>query len=209
MKGRRFSSLIKYNIHSEQKTTLEENRRELKLKRKLGKDWCIYITDKELNGQKISGDESGSFLEETSVFVENTKLVLFINGERKELAPFGKMNYIWPSISPDKSKLLFTCAGKGTFISDLNGKIISELGYANFPSWSPDGNWILYMTDYDDGVKVTSSDIGIFSINTKVKFELTETADEIEMYPNWGSSNQEVVYNTLSGQIRKITLKFN
>lgn len=47
------------------------------------------------------------------VNIENRQLVLYRNGERKEISPNGKdCSYLWPSISPDGTKLLYKVAGK-------------------------------------------------------------------------------------------------
>ena len=140
------------------------------------------------------------------VFIENSKIALYINGEKRILTPLGEGNYIWPSISPDKSKLLFTLAGKGTFISDLEGKIISQIGYANAPKWSSDSKWIIYMDDKDNGENVTSSDIYISSLDSKTKIKITDTSDKIEMYPEINQAGNKIVCNTYDGQILLIEL---
>ena len=97
---------------------------------------------------------------------------------------------------------------KGTYVSNLEGKILTKLGYANYPSWSPDGNWILFMKDIDDGVKVISSDLYIADLKGGKYFNLTMNGENISLYPKWGSSNTEIFYNTDKGQIRKIKLNY-
>lgn len=139
--------------------------------------------------------------------IEHQKIALYINGEKKILAPLGEGNYIWPSVSPDGTKLLFTRAGKGTYVSDLQGNIQANLGYANAPQWSPDGKWILFMKDYDNGTDVTSSDIFAYNLLSSQTTQLTDTKDIHEMYPQWSSDGQKVIFNSADGKIFLMELK--
>ncbi|MGE5497446.1 MAG: TolB family protein [Syntrophothermus sp.] len=138
--------------------------------------------------------------------IEHQKIALYINGQKKVLSPLGEGNYIWPSVSPDGTRLLFTFAGKGSYISDLNGNILLDLGYANAPGWSPDGRWVIYMNDHDNGIKVTSSDIFAANAVTGSRIQLTSTGDIHEMYPAWNNGSN-VVFNSSDGKIFIMQLK--
>lgn len=208
VKGKRFSSVMSYDLAAKKSVVLDEDIRDLKICRNTNKRTDNYIKENNLHpisNQKTLQKNNSS---EPLVSIENSKIVLYENNEKHILEPLGKGNYIWPSISPDKTKLLFTYAGKGTFISDLKGKILVEFGHANYPSWSPDGNWIVFMKDFDDGTIITSSDIFIADSKGSKFFNLTENRGDISIYPKWGNSNTEIFYNTQNGQIRKIKLKY-
>ena len=158
---------------------------------------------------KVSNSLAKSGNSETLVYIDNSKIVIVTDGVESVIDPLGTGNYLWPSVSPDGSKLLFTKAGSGTFISDLKGNILNELGDLHYPVWAKDGQWVLYMNDKDDGVKFVSSDIEMINVNTLEKINLTNTEDQIEMYPDYSLSTDEVVYHTLEGRIIKLKLKFN
>lgn len=144
------------------------------------------------------------------VYIENTKLILYSGGVKKSLSPLGNdAHYIWPSLSPDNNKILFSVPGKGSFISDLNGKVLVELGTARYPRWSPDGKWISYMIDEDDGHVITGSEIFVVSADGKRRFQLTKTDERIEMYPEWANTSTSLVYHSDEGEIFVMKLKID
>ncbi|MBN2357773.1 hypothetical protein JXO59_16805 [candidate division KSB1 bacterium] len=141
-------------------------------------------------------------LNDPVVKIENQKMALYIGNEKTLLDPVPDGSYFWQSVSPDKEKILFTEARKGTLISDLHGNILLELGKANYPHWSPDGAWICFMDDYDNGQYFTASDIYIASAQGGKKMALTSTADVIEMYPRWGNTtSNKIIFHTDDGKI--------
>lgn len=144
----------------------------------------------------------------TDIMLLNDKLKIFliISGEMTELAPRGEGNYIWSELSPTKDKILFTKTGDGTYVCDLDGNILTQLGHANAPRWSDDGRFILFMKDHDDGVQFTSSEIWISSSDGMQSWQITDTPDKIEMYPQWSPDNSEIVYHTLDGNIYLTTI---
>ena len=58
---------------------------------------------------------------------ENLDLNLYRNGKQIVLKPHGDVNYIWSSLSPDQTKILFNTQ-RGTAICDLQGKELVNLG---------------------------------------------------------------------------------
>ena len=101
--------------------------------------------------------------------------------------------------------ILFTAAGTGTFVSDLNGKIIAKLGYLNAPVWYND-NLVVGMQDKDNGEYVTESKILMKSIDGKVE-KVLSAPNQIAMYPTTAASAKKVAYNTVKGEIYVVELK--
>ncbi|MEW6004081.1 MAG: hypothetical protein AB1695_02080 [Stygiobacter sp.] len=206
--GKIFSSLKSYNLKTQKVFLKEDNIRDLKFLKTTNNISKSYLKQNEIAQIFTSASLSKTTSDDISVAVDMNKIILYQNGVKKYLSPAGDGYYIWPSVSPDKSKLLFTLAGKGTYVSDLQGNILKKIGYANFPSWSPDGNWILFMKDLDNGEVIISSEIYIANINTGKYFLLTENQNEISLYPTWGSSINEIYYHTDNGVIRKIKIQY-
>lgn len=205
--GRRISSLVSFNLLTSKSVVLDEGIRDLKICRSHS-TFSHYLKESEAEPLSIKNSLQKNRSSDILVTIENTKIIIYENNVKRILDPLGDGNYIWPSLSPDKTKLVFTCAGKGTYVSNLEGKVLTKIGYANYPSWSPDGSWIAFMKDIDDGVKVISSDIIVTDLKSGKFFNLTADGKNISMYPNWGNTNSEIYYNTNSGQIRKIKLKY-
>jgi len=207
--GKRYSSLSVQKIDSKEKMILEKDVRNLYPPKSVGGNSIVYLKNDALKKYSSSSSLSKSPMNSPAAYIENSKIVLFTDGEKRILSPLGEGNYIWPSVSPDGQKLLFNLAGRGTFVSDLDGNIISDLGYANYPSWSRDSKWIVFMEDYDDGYQITSSEIGVVSVDGNSRFQLTESSDRIELYPAWSPSSDEIVFHTDKGEIYKLTLMIN
>lgn len=207
--GRMISSLKSYQVSTKKTNVIADGIRDLKVCKSFDEKVNSYIKGNEyVRLNQDMGVLRKSTAQEISVYVDNSKIVLVENGIKRFVDPIGNTKYIWTSISPDNTKLLFTGLGKGTFVSTLDGKILKQIGYANYPTWSADGNWILFMKDIDDGVKLIASDIYVANLNTGKYFNLTLQQGDVSIYPKWGADNTTIFYNTDEGRIRKITLKY-
>lgn len=206
----KYSSIHKIDLNTKNVETLENKTRNLTPPLESRTKSVAYVVDKKLVTKNISNNlQKIDISDEHAVTIENSKMIIYSNGERVVYTPLGEGNYLWPSISHDGTMLLFTFAGKGTFITDFDGNIISELEFAHYPSWSNDDKWIVFMEDHDDGYKVITSEIFVASVDGVTKVKLTNTDKIKEMYPKWSSVDNEIVYNTTDGVIYKLKLKID
>jgi len=146
---------------------------------------------------------------QTPVFVtanEDLKILVY-NNKLQFLNPLNmpESRYIWVSLSPDSKKILFTAAGKGTFICDLNGKILHSLGYLNAPVWFND-NYVVGMEDKDDGQQIISSKIVMISVDKKSKTVISDEKS-IAMYPTASGNANRIAYHTENSEIELVTVK--
>ncbi|MCD6441510.1 MAG: PD40 domain-containing protein [Candidatus Marinimicrobia bacterium] len=201
---KKYSSLAVQPFNDKNITYIVRKIRHLSNVRWVNNHTAVYREGNEIKAYNVARNESAKSNSITApyAFIENNKLVVYRDGKRKTLQPLGeKGHYIWLSLSPDKSRLLFTVTGKGTFVTDLEGNVLADLGYANAPKWSPDGKWIVYMVDEDDGHTMTASDIWAVSSDEQKRFQLTKTADKIEMYPCWSPAMDKIAFDTFDGKI--------
>ena len=158
----------------------------------------------ELNKVRMGLEFKGK--ESINAYTEKLQLIVERNGDRKVLEPLSKgSRYLWGSLSPDKTKILFTATGKGTYICDLNGKILSEIGYLNAPVWYDDHK-IVGMADKDNGDYITESSVVMVSADGKQR-QVLSLFTEISMYPTTNWKSGKIAYNTLEGEIIVLELK--
>jgi len=127
-------------------------------------------------------------------------------GEIRKLQPKGEAHYLWASLSPANDEILFTHAGKGTYLCDLNGAITDSLAYLNAPVWSADGRYILGMADEDDGHVITRSEIWLVERDGLHHHQLSDTPDIHEMYPVFSPAGNKVAFHTTEGKIGLMNL---
>ncbi len=153
--------------------------------------------------------ETASYLQVASedpirVDNENLDLNLYINGEKTILKPHGDANYIWVSLSPDQTMILFNTQ-HGTAICDLTGKELVNLGSdINAPVWF--GNdYVVGMDDKHDGYHNTESSIVIASVDGTTYQRLTDP-EQMGIFPEVDVKSGRIVYNTDGGDIRLMQL---
>ena len=135
---------------------------------------------------------------------ENLDLNLYRNGEKVVLKPHGDANYIWSSLSPDQTMILFNTK-YGTGICDLNGNEIINLGQDfDAPVWYGN-NYVVGMDDNHDGYHNIESSIMIASIDGAIVERLTNP-EGFGMYPDVDAESGRIVYNTEDGEIRLLQL---
>lgn len=137
----------------------------------------------------------------TVLGIENTKIALSVNGNKALLDPLKNGSYVWPVLSPDRQQLVAYEMDTGTFVCDLQGKVLSTLGRRAAPSWTRSGKWIVYMEDKDDGHKLLSSDLFAITPDGKTVIQLTSTEGVLEMFPQCSPTENKMVCSTDDGVI--------
>ncbi|MCK5521182.1 MAG: hypothetical protein KAI81_08720 [Candidatus Marinimicrobia bacterium] len=194
----RYSSLYQYHSDKSPKDVIIENSRMLH-SITINNNEISWVEKKELQKKKLV--DTAITKNENNIYLLNYqgKLTLHKNNQEETFAPSGEGTYIWTSLSPDKSLILYTMPSKGTFISDLNGTILHELGHASAPQWSYDGNYIVYMKDSDDGHIITSSDIYIYSLKNASTLNISKNRNDILLYPFWAPDSYKIICSNDKG----------
>lgn len=137
---------------------------------------------------------------ETFLVIEEMMPVLYRGEERRPLMPNGDGFYIWASLSPDQSMILYNYQGRNTYISDTSGKVLYDLGRINAPKWL-NNTIVIGMDDKDDGHRITGSELVYYSLTEKKRSLLTVTENRSEMFPFPFGGGKKMAFSTDKGEI--------
>ena len=142
----------------------------------------------------------------TSVYAKGSKVMVTVNGVEREFSPVESWaGYIWPSLSPDGTKVAFVAAEKGVVVMDLNGNVLSMLGRYEMPCWY-NNDYLVAQNATDDGHQFTSSQIMLLKADGSFKYELTSPTS-MSMQPT--SAAGKIVYTSIDGILHLMTISIN
>ena len=88
-------------------------------------------------------------------------------GFTRALQPVQDSNgYLWASLSPDGTRVLFEAASRGLFVCDMNGEIVAELGEFLMPCWY-NNDYIIAMSNAGN-TRTNGSRIWLLSVDGEV-----------------------------------------
>lgn len=138
------------------------------------------------------------------VYTRGDKLYLIdAAGNKRAMQPVMDSNgYLWASLSPDGSKVMFEAASRGLVICDLKGKVLAELGQFLMPSWYND-EYIIAMSNAGNA-RLSGSRIWLISVDGG-DVKAISSQDERAVQPM--TCNGRVVYSILySGEVKQLEL---
>ena len=123
----------------------------------------------------------------------------------KVISPNGQegASYLWPSISPNGTKVCYYLVSKGCYVANIDGSNPVYIGQLRATKWLDDLT-VVGMNDLDDGSVETSSKLIAASIDGQVKQELT-VDESIAMFPS--TNGKRIAYSTPMGDLFIINLK--
>ena len=140
----------------------------------------------------------------TTVSINDRLIVLKRNGLTTTLAPNGShLSYIWPSVSPDGTKLCYYVCGNGCWVSNIDGSNPQYIGHACRAAQWYDNNTLVAMADEDDGHFITASAIVAYTLDGKMQ-KLTNS-DMIAMFPY--AAENAIVFSTIEGEVYMLNVK--
>lgn len=143
---------------------------------------------------------------EANVKVINEDLQLYVvkNGKKIHIAPQGEeYTYIWQSLSPDKTKILYYVSELGCYVCDIYGKNSQFIGFdCRAPQWY-DNQTIIGMYDIDDEHFTVSSRIVAYTLDGK--YQILTSPDMIAMYPF--ATEGKIAFSTVDSKTYLINVK--
>ena len=139
-----------------------------------------------------------------SVSINDRKIVLKKNGKNIVLAPNGSQeSYIWPSVSPDGTKLCYYVCGNGCWVANLDGSGKQYIGHGVQAAKWYDNNTLVAMDAEDDGHFTTASAVVAYTLDGKK--QVLTNGSMIAMYPH--VANNVIVFSTLDGETYMLNVK--
>ncbi len=195
--NRKYSSIRSYDISTGKNEVILEKGRDV-IPPAVAGNTVLLVSDGEAKtvqgGAILKSGNNTSF-----VVIEEMYPVLWRGSEKKRLKPNGDGFYIWASLSPDGTKILYNYQGRGTFICDTTGRILHDLGRINAPEWFSD-RVVIGMDDKDDGHRITSSELIFYSLGDRTTKAFTATPDRSEMFPV-AAGKRKIAFCTDRGEV--------
>ena len=153
----------------------------------------VLSTEKRA-GMRVSKSISGMSVNNN----ENLKINIVDGNNVITIAPNGENErYLWPSLSPDGSKIAYTVSGKGSYVYDITTGTTTFIGKYRAPQWM--GNdYVVAMNDSDDGYKITGSTVMVCAVDGSFSQQVTPD-DMIAMFPS--ATSNKIAFHTLEGEI--------
>lgn len=141
------------------------------------------------------------------VSIKYGQLMITRNGKTEILSPNGQsgQSYLWPSVSPDGTKIVYYLATKGAYTCNIDGSDVKFVGNIRAPKWY-NNEIVVGMNDKDNGEFVTSSSIVAYAADGSEKQVLTES-DKIAMYPTATKDGSKIAFTTPQGEAYIINVK--
>lgn len=141
------------------------------------------------------------------VSIKYGQLMITHNGKTEILSPNGQsgQSYLWPSVSPDGTKIVYYLATKGAYTCNIDGTDVQFVGNIRAPKWY-NNEIVVGMNDKDNGEFVTSSSIVAYAADGSEKQVLTGS-DKIAMYPTATKDGGKIAFTTPQGEAYIINVK--
>lgn len=139
--------------------------------------------------------------------VDKQAIEVSVNGVKSEINPIGYgYRYLWPSVSPSATKLVFNEVYSGLFVSNVDGtqaKFLASRG--DFPCWVGD-KFVVALSTEDDGYVITSAKIIAIEVATGIVTTLT---DDNVLVDGLSATEDKIVYTTEDGNMYVMNILIN
>ncbi len=138
--------------------------------------------------------------------IDKGRLMVTVNGKTTNISPQGTecKSYLWPSVSPDGTRVLYYLSGVGCYVCNLDGSDPVAIGQVRAAKWF-DNETVVGMNDQDNGEVVTMSKIVAVKANGNMGQSLTADTS-MAMYPTASKDGSKIAYTTPAGELYIINI---
>ena len=197
----RWTTVKTKNLKTQREQTLVEKSRDVHaLSLRGGK--ALVVEGKQLKSKSLVASATAP---DVAVSIVDGQLCVSQNGSTRVISPQGTRNasYLWPELSPDGKHICYYHSDTGTYVCDLNGKVVASLGYLHAAKWL-NNSTVVAMRDRDNGYVITSSEIVAKNISNLREQVLTPKG-VVATYPT--ASAKRISFVTPKGELYLINLK--
>lgn len=135
-----------------------------------------------------------------------TNITVSVNGQTKAIDPVAHAHsYLWASLSPDGSRILFNEPFQGVFVCNTDGSgLVRVAPRGDFPAWAGD-NLITFTESHDDGYVILDSTLKIHDLTTGITLDLTPA--DVKVGESSSAPDGTIVYSTLGGDVFLVNVK--
>jgi len=120
-------------------------------------------------------------------------IYLYEGPKSKRISPEGD-RYYSPQALVNGSAVLFEGLTSGIWVYDRKTDSVVNVGQGNHPSWSPDGAYVYYDVEVDDGEKILASELWRATPDGKTKQQLTDTPSVRELRPVVSPDGRQILF---------------
>lgn len=159
------------------------------------------VDNSRLKTRGLSGAQATA---DAVVSINRGHLDLTVDGHTVTLDPQGKGSYLWPSISPDGTRIVYYMVHRGAFVCGIDGSDPVALGNLQAPKWL-DNERIVAMTTTDDGEMITSASVWVADL--KGMKQVLTGDDVMATFPSPSADGRKIAFSTPAGELYVIKLK--
>ncbi len=165
----------------------------------------LAVNKRQMKKQAVVGVSSPAD-EFPVVSIEEFQLMITRNGVTSVLSPNGTdESYIWPSVSPDGTKVCYFLMSGGCWVANIDGSNPRMVNWDLHDAKWYSNNVLIGMEDKDNGEVYTTSTIVLQSIDGRRQV-LTD-GKEIAMYPYASLDGKRIAYSTEEGNVYVMNIK--
>lgn len=198
---RRYSAVNAYDSQSGDTRTIVSPTRNLQGFAVSGST-AVAVDNGRAQNVALSGSTTASM---PVASIDLGRLMITENGVTRQLSPLGirANSYLWPTISPDGTRVAFFAVGCGAFTCRLDGSDLQSLGMLRAVKWL-NNNVLVGMDDHDNGEVTLESALVAVSTDGSVTQRVTGP-EYVAVFPT--TAQDKIAFTTPNGELYIINLK--
>ena len=156
-----------------------------------------------LRGRKPIADNDYVVYDESDIIIlesKKTKTLQAISDSRAD-------RYFAPILSPDEKYVVFSSLSSGIHLFDIETNAVVFIGSNGiYPSFSPDGRYLIYTTNRDDGHNFTSGDLVLIDLQKRSYRYISNPNNEIRINATISRDAKQIAYETDDGNTWRASL---